>query len=81
MHHFIAIIQAILHYLGWIGIILGIIAFMFGNKIRGQELLLGGISFIVLKYIIGIIYFVAIGVIEKLKLLQRRNSRDGFYKK
>ena len=78
MHHFIAIIQAIFHYLGWIGIILGIIAFTFGNKIRGQELLLGGISFLVLKYTIGIIYFAVIGIIEKLKLFQRRNSRDGF---
>lgn len=58
MYFIIAIIQTILHYLGWIGIILGTIAFLFGNKVRAQELLIGGISFVVLKYVIGIVYFV-----------------------
>ncbi len=65
MHIVITITQAILHYLGLAGIILGIIAYLFGNKVRGQELLLGGISFIVLKYIIGIIYTSIMMVIKK----------------
>ena len=56
MHLIIAILQAILHYLGIAGIILGIIAYLFGNKTRSWELLIGGICFIVLKYIVGIIY-------------------------
>jgi len=59
MHFIIAIIQLILHYLGWVGILLGIIAYLFGNYIRGKELLIGGIGFIVLKYTIGIIYLIA----------------------
>jgi len=52
----IASIQFVLHYLGIIGIILGIIALLFGNTTRGIELLMGGASFIVLKYLIGFIY-------------------------
>jgi len=53
---FIAIIQTIIHYLGWIGVILGIIALIFSNTERGIELIIGGISFIILKYLIGFLY-------------------------
>jgi hypothetical protein len=59
MHFVIAIIQLILHYLGWVGVLLGIIVYLFGNHIRGKELLIGGIGFIVLKYTIGIVYLIA----------------------
>jgi len=52
----IAIIQLILHYLGWAGIIFGIIALIFSNTERGIELIVSGISFIILKYLIGFFY-------------------------
>ena len=58
MYMLVAFIQAIMHYLGILGIALGVIAYLFGNHSRGSELLIGGVSFIVLKYIIGIIYLV-----------------------
>jgi len=51
----LAVVQVILHYLGIIGIILGIIAFIVGNNARGTELLIGGVGFIVLKYVLGFI--------------------------
>lgn len=56
MKGFIAIIQLILHYLAWAGMALGIIAFLFGNFDRGWELLIGGVSLMALKYIIGFAY-------------------------
>lgn len=56
MHGIIAIVQFVLHYLGWAGIAFGAVAYLFGNSGRGSELLIGGISFIVLKYLIGFIY-------------------------
>lgn len=64
---FLAIIQLILHYLGIIGIILGVIAFIFGNSGRGWELLLGGSGFIILKYLLGIIYLGILAVIKRFK--------------
>jgi len=45
------ITQVILHYLGIIGIILGIVAFIAGNNTRGMELLIGGIGFIVMGFL------------------------------
>lgn len=38
----VAVVQMILHYLGWIGIVLGVVAFVFGNRGRAYDLLLGG---------------------------------------
>lgn len=55
----VAVVQMILHYLGWIGIVLGVVALVFSNRGRAYDLLLGGAIFIVLKYVIGFI-FVAI---------------------
>ncbi len=52
----IAFIQLTLHYLGWLGIALGVIAYLFGNSGRGTELLISGVAVIALKYIIGVIY-------------------------
>ena len=63
MYLIIAILQTILHYLGIAGIILGIVAYLFGNRSRSTELLIGGIAFIVLKYGIGIIYLIVAWVI------------------
>ena len=58
MHRIIVIVQTVLHYLGIASIILGIVAYLFGNSSRGTELLIGGIVYIVLKYVIGIIYLI-----------------------
>jgi len=63
----VAFVQLILHYLGWIGVLAGIVAFLFGNGRRGGELLIGGASFIVLKYILGIIF---------LPIMHLRRSRN-----
>jgi lipoprotein signal peptidase len=52
----VAIIQTILHYLGLLGIVLGIVALIFSNTDRGVELLIGGVGFIVTKYVIGFIF-------------------------
>ncbi|MBX4192089.1 hypothetical protein KW798_01235 [Candidatus Parcubacteria bacterium] len=52
----LVIVQTILHYLGWIAIILGVIALVFGNFSRAQELVLSGIGFIILKYILGALF-------------------------
>ena len=52
-----AIIQTILHYLGLLGILLGVIAWIAGNKTgRVSELLIGGIGFLILKYVIGFVF-------------------------
>jgi len=66
MKALIAIIQFILHYLGVIGIVLGIFAIIFSNTPRGVELLIGGFSFLVIKYLIGFIYLGFLGIKEKL---------------
>lgn len=65
MRALIAIIQTILHYLGIIGIVLGVIAYIFGNNSRGSELLIGGISFIVIKYLIGFTYLFLLKIFSK----------------
>jgi len=52
----IAIIQLIIHTIGWVAIILGIVAVLFGNIYRGKELIIGGIGWLCLKYIIGFTY-------------------------
>jgi len=52
----VAIAQTILHYLGWIGIILGVLALIVGNTHRGTELIIGGIGYLILKYVIGFLY-------------------------
>ncbi|MFC1699913.1 hypothetical protein ACFL1I_08195 [Candidatus Omnitrophota bacterium] len=62
----IVILQTILHYLGIIAISLGVIAYLFHNNTRGLELLIGGISFIVLKYIVGFIYLSVKTIIKKV---------------
>lgn len=64
---FIVVIQLILHYIGWLGVALGVIAYLFGNSDRGLQLLVGGLGFIVLKYIIGIIYKILLSFSRKTK--------------
>ena len=65
VHGFIAIIQFILHYLALAGIILGVIALLVGNTERGWTLVVGGVSFMALKYIIGFVYIGAIKMFSK----------------
>jgi hypothetical protein len=57
----VVVVQTILHYLGWLGIVLGIIAIVCGNSARGTELLVGGFSFLVVKYLLGFL-FVCVGL-------------------
>ena len=52
----VVIAQTGLHYLGLLGFVLGVIALIFGNVDRGVELSVGGVGFIVLKYLIGFLY-------------------------
>jgi cbb3-type cytochrome oxidase subunit 3 len=58
LFYVVAIIQTVLHYLGLFGIFLGVVVLIFNNVNRGIELLIGGITFIILKYLIGIFYLV-----------------------
>lgn len=59
----VAVVQTVFHYLGWLGMLLGVVAILFGNTPRGLELLVGGISFIVLKYIVGVVFNVIVRVV------------------
>jgi len=65
IHILIAFIQTILHYLGWICIVLGAIALIFGNLNRAIELIVGGFGWFVLKYLIGFIYMFILSVVMK----------------
>ncbi len=67
---FIAVVQFVLHYLGWIGIVLGAVALLFGNGHRGVQLLIGGFSFIVLKYAIGVVFLTPIHIAAARKAKQ-----------
>lgn len=69
----VAIVQLIIHYLGWLGIILGIVAFIFGNRERALELVGGGFGFIVLKYVIG---FVFVGLFKLGRKADQSESVD-----
>ncbi len=58
----VGLVQTVLHYLGWLGILGGGVAFLFGNRGRAAELVVGGVGFIVLKYVIGFIFVGLLGV-------------------
>ena len=64
----VAIVQFVLHYLGWLGVALGVIALFFGNFQRASELIVGGLCMIAVKYLIG---FVFVGL---LSLGKKRES-------
>jgi len=61
----LAIVQMALHYLGWLGVILGIVAFIFGNRDRALDLVVGGFGLIVLKYILGFVLLGLFGLGKK----------------
>lgn len=61
----VAIVQMALHYLGLLGIGLGVIALLFGNSGRAVELIIGGVGFIVLKYLIGFVFVGLFGLGKK----------------
>jgi len=52
----VAAAQALLHYLGVLGIVFGAIGYLFGTFDHRRELILGGIGCIVLKHVIRAIY-------------------------
>ena len=58
-----ACVQTILHYLGLLGMFLGVIALLYGNTQRGTELLIGGVSFIILKYVVGMIFHLIVRLV------------------
>ncbi len=62
----VAVVQLILHYLGVLGILLGLLALLFRNTERGLELIVGGVLFIVLKYAIGVVCAVLVPVCARL---------------
>jgi len=61
-------LQMILHYLGWAGIVLGVIAIISSNTSRGMELLIGGAGFLTLKYVIGFIFLGIVALINRRKV-------------
>ena len=61
----LAVVQLILHYLGWLGVILGVVAFVFGNRDRALELVIGGFGFIALKFVLGFIFIGLFGLRKK----------------
>ena len=65
LYAIVAVIQAILHYLAILGVILGIIAFIFGNSSRGWELVIGGVSLFVLKFVIGAVFILMSNILKK----------------
>jgi len=78
IHVIIVIVQTILHYLGLLGLLLGVIAIIFKNTNRGIELLIGGASFIVIKYLIGFIYMLLVG--RKINDIEK-NHKQGDIRK
>lgn len=55
----VAVVQGIIHFLAWATLILGALSFVFASRQRGIELLLGGLSLLVLKYLIGFVFVMA----------------------
>jgi hypothetical protein len=54
----VAFVQVVLHYLGWFAVVGGAVAVLFGNWPRGLELLIGGFSLVVLKFLVGLLFVV-----------------------
>lgn len=61
----VAIVQFILHYLGWLGVVLGVIALVFGNVQRASELIVGGLGMIAVKYLIGLVFVALLNLGKK----------------
>jgi len=66
-HGVVAVVQLILHYLGILGILLGLLALLVRNTERGLELVVGGVFFIVLKYAIGLVWTVLLSLLLRLR--------------
>lgn len=67
-----SVAQIILHYLGLLSILLGVIAWIAGNKTgRVSELFIGGTGYLVLKYVIG---FVSFSIVRIFKLSDERKN-------
>jgi hypothetical protein len=52
----VAIMQTVLHYIGWAAIVFGIAAFGFGNTDRSKALLVSGVVLLVLKFASGFVF-------------------------
>ncbi len=72
----VAVVQLLLHYLGWGGIVLGILAIIFGNPGRGTELLFGGIGLVVLKYVIGLGFYLLAGALGGSRTPSNRSNHQ-----
>jgi hydrogenase-4 membrane subunit HyfE len=49
-------VLTIIHYLGWAGVLIGVALFIVGNRERGTELMISGVSFIAAKYIVALVF-------------------------
>lgn len=49
----VVIVRRILTYLGWNGVVLGVIALVFGSTRSASALAIGGMEFIALSYLLG----------------------------
>jgi hypothetical protein len=52
----VAAAQTALHFFGWMGVLLGGVAYLFGNSQRGAELAIGGAGMLATKFLIGGVY-------------------------
>jgi hypothetical protein len=60
-----AIIQTVLHYLGIASLFFAVLAFVFGNTQRGWQLLLGGVIWFVIKFVLGLFFLGGAGLAMK----------------
>lgn len=72
----VGIVQTILHILGWLALILGVIALIFGNSTRGLELIVSGVIFIVLKLIIGFIFIGSISLGLGVNAIREKSQKN-----
>lgn len=72
----VAVIQFLLHYLGWGVALLGVVALVFGNVPRGVELLGSGVGFLFLKYLIGFVFLTIVGWLSKEKKTETGASAE-----
>lgn len=70
----LSLVQALMHYAGWIAVIGGVIACLVGNVGRGSELLIGGIGLLVGKHVLG---FLVLGATHLLVGERERNIGSG----
>lgn len=65
LHTIVALVQFVLHFLGYLALLGALLTFLVGNTHRAGELFLGGVSFIVLKYVLGFIFVPIISFLSR----------------